>query len=72
MGNLLRPWNKHLLGKDLVLGYQITYFDFLLYEELDWSTELNAGAFRCFPVLMAYIKRYEELPEMQQYFVSDK
>lgn len=72
MENLLRPWDEHLQGKLWVLGERITYVDFLLYEGLDWNYELNSNAFQGFPVLMAYMKRFEQLPNIQQYFASDK
>lgn len=70
--NVLRPWDEHLQGKLWVLGERITYVDFLLYEALDWNYELNASAFQGFAVLMAYLKRFEQLPNLRQHFASEK
>ncbi|XP_075526383.1 glutathione S-transferase Mu 4-like [Dermacentor variabilis] len=72
MESLLQPWDEQLQEKEWVIGDRITYVDFLLYEALDWNCELNAGAFEGFPVLTAYTKRFEELPNIDEYFASDK
>ncbi|KAH7976274.1 hypothetical protein HPB52_010443 [Rhipicephalus sanguineus] len=44
----------------------------LLMAGLDWNRELNAGAFEGFPALTSYTKRFEELPNIEEYFASDK
>ncbi|KAL3191602.1 hypothetical protein MRX96_059700 [Rhipicephalus microplus] len=59
-------------GKLWVLGDRLTYVDFLAYEALDWNYELNASVFQGFPILVAYLKRFEELPNIRQYFSSGK
>ncbi|KAL1480342.1 hypothetical protein MTO96_051104 [Rhipicephalus appendiculatus] len=58
--------------KEWAIGDRVTYVDFLLYEGLDWNHELNAGAFEGFPVLTSYAKRFEELPNIEEYFASEK
>ncbi|KAH6934263.1 hypothetical protein HPB50_022843 [Hyalomma asiaticum] len=72
MENALRPWDELLQGKLWVLGDRLTYVDFLAYEALDWNYELNSNVFQGFPILVAYLKRFEELPNIRQYFSSGK
>ncbi|XP_070396693.1 glutathione S-transferase-like isoform X1 [Dermacentor albipictus] len=72
MESLLQPWDEQLQEKEWVIGDRVTYVDFLLYEALDWNYELNAAAFEGFPALTAYTKRFEELPNIDEYFGSDK
>ncbi|KAH7956275.1 hypothetical protein HPB52_007781 [Rhipicephalus sanguineus] len=68
----LRLWDEHLQGKLWVLGERLTYVDFLLYEALDWNYEFKPEAFQGFPVVVAYMRRFEELPNLKEYFASDK
>ncbi|KAH9363368.1 hypothetical protein HPB48_006474 [Haemaphysalis longicornis] len=69
--NLLRPWDEQLQEKTWVIGDRLTYVDFLLYEALDWNHELSTDAFEGFPALTAYLERFEELPNIAEYFTSD-
>ncbi|CAN7986091.1 unnamed protein product [Ixodes pacificus] len=70
MANLLKPWADHLQGKTWVLGDRLTYVDFLLYEALDWNCLLKADAFSAFPVLLDYLRRFEELPNIKEHMAS--
>ncbi|CAN7986085.1 unnamed protein product [Ixodes pacificus] len=70
--SVLKAWDDHLQGKLWVLGDRLTYVDFLFYEALDWHYELKPEAFQTFPVLVAYLKRFEELPNLKQFFSSPK
>ncbi|KAK8758218.1 hypothetical protein V5799_004151 [Amblyomma americanum] len=72
MEGILQPWEEQLQEKLWVLGERLTYVDFLLYEALDWNYELNANAFEGFPILTAYLKRFEELPNVEEYLNSDR
>ncbi|KAL1480290.1 hypothetical protein MTO96_051155 [Rhipicephalus appendiculatus] len=69
--NVLKPWADHLRGRTWALGDRLTYVDFLLYEALDWNHEFNADAFSGYPMLQEYLKRFEELPNIKEYFASE-
>lgn len=68
----LRLWDEHLQGKLWAFGDRLTYVDFMLYEGLDWNYEFKPEAFEPFPVLIAYMRRFEELPNLKEYFASDE
>ncbi|KAH9376988.1 hypothetical protein HPB48_021538 [Haemaphysalis longicornis] len=70
--NVLKPWNEHLTGKKWALGDRLTYVDFLLYEGLDWHREFKGEAVQRYPEVVAYLKRFEELPNLKEHFASDK
>ncbi|XP_077533489.1 glutathione S-transferase-like [Haemaphysalis longicornis] len=70
--NVLKPWNEHLTGKKWALGDRLTYVDFLLYEGLDWHREFKEEAVQRYPEVVAYLKRFEELPNLKEHFASDK
>ncbi|XP_037273646.2 glutathione S-transferase Mu 2-like [Rhipicephalus microplus] len=72
MESLLQPWDEHLQDKEWAIGDRVTYVDFLLYEGLDWNRELNGGAFEGFSTLTSYMKRFEELPNIEEHFASNK
>uniref|UniRef100_A0A131XX26 glutathione transferase n=1 Tax=Ixodes ricinus TaxID=34613 RepID=A0A131XX26_IXORI len=70
--NVLKPWAEHLKARKWALGDRLTYVDFLLYEGLDWHHEFKVDAFGGFPMLLEYLKRFEDLPNLKEYFASDK
>lgn len=70
--DFLGPWSKRLASRKWVLGDRITYVDFILYEALDWHREFKPEAMQQFPEIVAYLKRFEELPNIKDYFASDK
>lgn len=70
--NVLKPWAEHLQGRKWALGDRLTYVDFLLYEALDWNHEFKPDAFKGYPVLLEYLKKFEELPNLKEYFASSK
>ncbi|XP_040070572.1 glutathione S-transferase Mu 4 [Ixodes scapularis] len=72
MGNVLKPWADHLANRKWAVGDRVTYVDFLVYEALDWNHEFCAAAFKDFPALEQYLKRFEALPNIKEYFASDK
>ncbi|XP_077496298.1 glutathione S-transferase Mu 1-like [Amblyomma americanum] len=72
MEGILQPWEEQLQEKLWVLGERLTYVEFLLYEALDWNYELNANAFEGFQILTAYLKPFEELPNVEEYLNSDR
>lgn len=69
--NVLKPWADHMRDCTWALGDRLTYVDFLLYEALDWNHEFNADAFAGYPVLQQYLTRFEELPNIKEYFASE-
>lgn len=72
MNDFLGPWSEHLATRNWVLGDRITYVDFMLYEALDWHREFRVEVVQKYPEVVAYLKRFEELPNIKQYFASDK
>lgn len=70
--DFLEPWSRRIASRKWVLGDRITYVDFLLYEGLDWHREFKPEAMHQFPEIVAYLKRFEELPNIKEYFASDK
>ena len=57
------------LGRD-----QLTYVDFMAYEYLDWYRVFakSKPIFEKFPNVSAYMKRFEELPNLKEYIASDQ
>ncbi|KAH6934277.1 hypothetical protein HPB50_022857 [Hyalomma asiaticum] len=70
--NVLKPWDEHLADRKWALGDRLTYVDFLLYEGLDTHREFRGEAVQRYPHLVEYLKRFEELPNLKEYFASDK
>lgn len=68
----LRLWAEHLQDKLWVMGDRLTYVDFLLYEALDWHYFFKSEAFQEFHIVVEYMRRFEELPNLKEYFDSDK
>ncbi|KAH8041268.1 hypothetical protein HPB51_014416 [Rhipicephalus microplus] len=71
LANVLKPWADHMRGRTWALGDRLTYVDFPLYEALDWIHEFNAEVFPGYPVLQDYLKRFEVLPNVKEYFASE-
>ncbi|CAN7985230.1 unnamed protein product [Ixodes hexagonus] len=72
MGNELKPWAEYLRGRAWALGERLTYVDFILHEALDWIRDFKPDAFQRFPTLVKYVEAFEELPNLKQYFASEK
>ncbi|KAH6934279.1 hypothetical protein HPB50_022859 [Hyalomma asiaticum] len=72
MGCVLEPWDKHLSDREWALGDRLTYVDFMLYEGFDWHREFKPDALVRYPGITEYMKRFEELPNIKEYFASDK
>lgn len=70
--NVLKPWEEHLANREWALGDRLTYVDFLLYEGFDTHREFKGDAVQRYPRIVAYLKRFEELPNLKEYFASDK
>ncbi|KAH7956274.1 hypothetical protein HPB52_007780 [Rhipicephalus sanguineus] len=72
MGYVLEPWEKHLSDNKWALGDRLTYVDFMLYEGFDWHREFKPDAMEPYPNIAEYLKRFEELPNIKEFFASDK
>uniref|UniRef100_A0A0K8RG20 glutathione transferase n=1 Tax=Ixodes ricinus TaxID=34613 RepID=A0A0K8RG20_IXORI len=68
----LNVWSEHLRSHKWALGDRLTYVDFLLYESLDWNRHFKPDAFLVHPPILDYLKRFEELPNIKEYFASSK
>ncbi|XP_040066546.1 glutathione S-transferase Mu 1 [Ixodes scapularis] len=72
LDEVLGPWMVHLEGRQWVLGDRLTYVDFLLYEGLDWHRLWKADVFKNYPTLDAYVRKFEDLPNLKTYFQSQR
>uniref|UniRef100_G3MSC2 glutathione transferase n=1 Tax=Amblyomma maculatum TaxID=34609 RepID=G3MSC2_AMBMU len=70
--DFLSPWDEFLADRKWVMGDRMTYVDFLLYEGLDWHREFRPEAVQRWPNIVRYLERFEELPNIKEYFASDK
>uniref|UniRef100_A0A6M2E310 Putative glutathione s-transferase n=1 Tax=Amblyomma tuberculatum TaxID=48802 RepID=A0A6M2E310_9ACAR len=72
LDDFLGPWDEFLANRKWVMGYRMTYVDFLLYEALDWHREFKPEAVQRCRSIVQYLERFETLPNIRQYFASDK
>jgi len=68
----LRSFSNYLATKTWLVGDQITYPDFHLYEMLDQHKQLKPDCLKEFPNLDAYCNRFEKLPAIEKYMQSDR
>jgi len=59
-----------LKDKFFLLGDNISYVDFILYETLDVQKMINPECLAKYPNLVAYIDRIESLPAMKKFLAS--
>jgi len=52
-------------------GDNISYADFVAYEILDVNRLLDAESFTGFPKVTAFLKRFEDLPQIKKYMESE-
>ncbi|KAH7956270.1 glutathione S-transferase Mu 4 [Rhipicephalus sanguineus] len=72
MGAILGPWNDFLASRKWTIEERLTYVDFLLYGGLDWHRVFKPSVVQGYPNIVEYLKRFEQLPNMQEYFASDR
>ncbi|KAL3191636.1 hypothetical protein MRX96_059728 [Rhipicephalus microplus] len=72
MDFVLEPWEKHLSDRKWALGDRLTYVDFMLYEGFDWHREFKPEAMERYPNVAQYLQRFEELPNIKEFFASEK
>ncbi|GBO10782.1 Glutathione S-transferase Mu 1 [Araneus ventricosus] len=68
--NHMKLWEKFLGNKKFLLGDNITYVDFIAYETFDVYEKYHASVLENFPRLQNFQKRFESLPELQEYLNS--
>ncbi|XP_037268675.1 glutathione S-transferase Mu 2-like [Rhipicephalus microplus] len=70
--DMVDPWSRHLASREWALEDRLTYVDFVLYEGLDWHREFKPEVLARYPPLVYYLGRFEELPNVKEYFASEK
>merc|ERR1712025_122790 len=68
----LEMFSKFLGSNSWLAGKSLTFPDFHFYEMLDQHKQLSPSILNKFPNLVAYVKRFEELPEIAAYMASPK
>ncbi|GIX81997.1 glutathione S-transferase Mu 1 [Caerostris darwini] len=63
-------WKDFLGDGKYLAGDDVTYVDFMVYENLDYYRLFHPSIFDDFPTLKAYHSRIKNLPELQDYFNS--
>ncbi|GBN57159.1 Glutathione S-transferase Mu 1 [Araneus ventricosus] len=69
---LFKQWEKFLGDRKFLAGDELTYVDFMVYENLDFYRLFHATVLDDFPTLKAYFNRVKNLPEMQKYLNSSR
>ncbi|XP_055946345.1 glutathione S-transferase Mu 1-like [Argiope bruennichi] len=69
---LFRQWENFLGDRKFLAGDNLTYVDFMLYENLDFYRLFHASILDDFASLKAYFSRIKDLPEMQKYLNSSR
>lgn len=72
LAHALKCWDEHLTTHKWAAGERLTYVDFILYEGLDWNREYKPEAFANFPAVQRYLRDFEALPKVKEYFASPK
>ena len=68
----LQAFSKFLGTKSWLVGEQITYPDFHLYEMLSQHKMLQPDCLKEYPNLEMYCTRFEKLPAIEKYMKSDR
>ncbi|CAL1275167.1 unnamed protein product [Larinioides sclopetarius] len=69
---MFKQWEKFLGDRKHLAGDDITYVDFMFYENLDFYRLLHATILDEYPILKAFHIRIRKLPELQEYLNSPK
>ncbi|GIZ04207.1 glutathione S-transferase Mu 3 [Caerostris extrusa] len=67
---MFKMWEKFLGDRKYLAGDDITYVDFMVYENLDFYRLFHAKTFDNFPTLKSYHSRIKDLPGVQKYLNS--
>ncbi|CAL1275163.1 unnamed protein product [Larinioides sclopetarius] len=65
-------FEEFLRDKEFLIGKDITYVDFMVFESLDFYTTFHGTALDEFPLLKAYLDKMKNLSELQLYLKSSK
>ena len=68
----LKLYDAILKDRDWLLGDKLSYVDFLAYEFLTVNKVFDSASFDEFPKVNSFLKRFEEIPKIKEYFKSDK
>nr|XP_047131840.1 glutathione S-transferase Mu 1-like [Hydra vulgaris] len=66
----LKLYSDFLGESDFLAGQKLTFVDFIFYELLDLHKLLKDNILAPFPKLEAFVKRFEELPEIHEFMSS--
>lgn len=69
---LIAELGKFLGSNEWILGDQISYVDFLLYDALDFNRLFDAKSFEDAVVVNAYLTRFEAIPQINSYMNGGK
>nr|XP_042894504.1 glutathione S-transferase Mu 1-like [Parasteatoda tepidariorum] len=67
---LLKPFSEFLGERNFFAGDEITYVDFLVYDNFDFPSLFSKTILDAFPNLKAFQDRIRNLPELQEYLNS--
>ena len=68
----LKPFSDFLGSKKFFVSDEITFVDFHMYEVLDVLKTFSPKSVEEFPNLVAFLKRFEEIPQIKAYMESDR
>eukprot|EP00794_Sanderia_malayensis_P006245 gene6245-6964_t len=68
----LQSFSDFIGDKKFFAGDKLTFPDFHMYEMLDQHRVLDASILEPFPKLLAFMKRFEEIPEIAEFMKSEK
>ena len=68
----LKPFSDFLGSKKFFVSDEITFVDFHMYEVLEVLKKFSPKSFEEFPNLLAFLTRFEEIPQIKAYMESDR
>ena len=68
----LRPFSAFLGDRKFFASDEVTLVDFRCYELFKVLTIFSLESFEEFPNLVAFVKRFEDLPKIKAYMESDR
>jgi len=68
----LEAFDKFLGAREWFAGDNISFVDFIMFETLDWMRHLHVESVVKCGNLLAFLKRFEKLPKIEEYLKSDR